>query len=165
MDQAQMDAIIRTQVARAIEELSNEELAVVDVIEPEAPTSCTIRLAPERCREVEITVYSHSTAELVKHDPEDSANTWYSLLVDGRHYRLVMAKFTHGRPEITEVLNQALAEVQKTIAALASIPILIGQCDVCQATKQLHYNNVVGRWVCDLCDIAGMERLKQAIFG
>jgi len=81
-------------------------------------TSATITIKPERCHEVTIRLFPHSTAELVKHDPDDSANTWYSLLVDGRHYRLVMAKFTHGRPEITEALNQARAEVQKTIGAL-----------------------------------------------
>jgi len=85
---------------------------------PTETSVCIITLKPERCREVEITVYPHSTVELVTHEPHDSANTWCSLLVDGRHYRLVMTKFTHGRPEITEALNQALAAVQSTIAAL-----------------------------------------------
>jgi hypothetical protein len=81
-------------------------------------TNTTITIKPERCHEVTITVYPHSTVELVKHD------TWFSLLVDGRHYRLVMAKFTHGRPEITTALNQALVDVEAAIEALRSAPTL-----------------------------------------
>lgn len=78
----------------------------------------TITIHPERCHEQTITLYAHSTVELVKHEPADSANTWYSLLVDGRHYRLVMAKFTYGRPEIMAAMEQALADVQAAIDSL-----------------------------------------------
>jgi hypothetical protein len=58
-----------------------------------------------------------STVELVKFDGYD--DTYWSLLVDGRYYPLVMAKFMHGRPEIETSLQAALAQVQAAIAALA----------------------------------------------
>lgn len=65
-----------------------------------------------------IQVWPYSTAEIVKHAPADSANTWYALLVDGRHHNLVMWKHTLGRPQHMEALNRALAAVQAAIDAL-----------------------------------------------
>lgn len=63
-----------------------------------------------------ITVNVESTVELVQHDA--GANRWYALLVDGRHYDLVMYKHTIGRPEAMEGLQQALSDVQAAITAL-----------------------------------------------
>lgn len=68
-----------------------------------------------------ITVTADSTVELVKYD--GGYNTFYALLIDGRHYNMVMWKHTIGRPEHMEALDRALQTVQDAIDALQPAPV------------------------------------------
>lgn len=69
---------------------------------------------------IAIPVTAESTVELVQHNT--GVNLWYALLIDGQHYDLAMWKHTVGRPELTEALNQALADVRAAIRSLQTPP-------------------------------------------
>lgn len=67
-----------------------------------------------------ITVTAESTVEVVERD--SGVNLWYSLIVDGRHYDLVMWKHTVGREEHLATIDRVVAMVQAAIAALRTPP-------------------------------------------
>jgi hypothetical protein len=73
-----------------------------------------VTIAFDRLVSHHIPVTAESTAELVQHTPGDQP--WYALLVDGRHYDLILWKHTIGRPETETAMAEALAAVQAAIA-------------------------------------------------
>jgi hypothetical protein len=81
-----------------------------------------VTIAFDRLLSHHIPVTAESTAELVQHTPGDQP--WYALLVDGRHYDLILWKHTLGRPDTETAMAEALAAVQAAIAT-ASAPALV----------------------------------------
>lgn len=84
--------------------------------------TCKVTIALPGLNQHTIPLTTSSTVELVRYTFSHGANTWYALLVDGRHYHLVMAKFTVGRPHLLEALNTALHQAQEAIAMLKALP-------------------------------------------
>jgi hypothetical protein len=83
----------------------------------------TLTIREERLQPVTITVSAQSTAEIALYTPAgELSSTWYTLLIDGRHYYMIQWKHLTGQIEATEALDRALAQVRQAIARLQPPP-------------------------------------------
>lgn len=83
----------------------------------------TLTITDPRLQPATITVTAESTAEIALYTPPgELASTWYTLLIDGRHYYMIQWKHLTGQIAATEALDRALCQVRQAIASLQPPP-------------------------------------------
>jgi hypothetical protein len=120
-----------------------------------------VTIAFDRLVSHHIPVTAESSAELVQHTPGDQP--WYALLVDGRHYDLILWKHTLGRPETETAIAEALATVQAAIAT-ASAPA-IDSAQPAPLGARYQYGTSIAHWSGIVHHAGGFMSHEQTIAG
>jgi hypothetical protein len=120
-----------------------------------------VTIAFDRLVSHHIPVTAESSAELVEHTPGEQP--WYALLVDGRHYDLILWKHTIGRPETETALQQALAAVQAAIASASTGDSATPQ--VAPLGPRYQYGSSIAHWSGIVHHEGGFMSHEQTIAG